>query len=63
MLERLDLELNALGVHLAFVELRGRLQDLVVRYGLYDTLDREHFYPSTLDQALEVIDEGEPTEA
>ena len=45
MLEQLDIELNAAGVHLAFVELRSRLQDLVGRYGLYDTLDRDHFYP------------------
>ena len=46
MLERLDLELNDRGVHLAFVELRDRLHDLVVRYGLDETLDRDHFYPS-----------------
>ena len=46
MLEQLDLELNAQGVHLAFVEMRSRLQDLVVRYGLIETLDRDHFYPS-----------------
>ncbi len=46
MLERLDLELDAQGVHMAFVELRGRLHDLVERYGLHETLDRQHFYPS-----------------
>ncbi len=46
MLERLDLELNLQGVHLAFVELRGRLRELIVDYGLHDTLDSEHFYPS-----------------
>ena len=51
MLRDLDEELNANGVHLAFAELRDRLQDLVLRYGLDTTLDREHFYPS-LDQAL-----------
>ena len=34
MLESLDLELNDQGVHLAFVELRDRLRDLVDRYGL-----------------------------
>jgi high affinity sulfate transporter 1 len=51
MLERLDLELNAQGVHLAFVELRERLHDLVGRYGLDQTLDRDHFYP-TIDAAL-----------
>jgi hypothetical protein len=31
-----------------------RLQDLVRRYGLNITLDREHFYPS-LSQALDAI--------
>ncbi|MET0458959.1 MAG: SulP family inorganic anion transporter, partial [Ilumatobacteraceae bacterium] len=58
MLERLDLELNAEGVHLAFVELRSRLHDLVYRYGLFQTLDRDHFYDS-IDEALEAID-GSP---
>jgi high affinity sulfate transporter 1 len=51
MLERLDLELNAQGVHLAFVELRHRLQNLVFRYGLHDTIDRDRFY-DTIEQAL-----------
>lgn len=46
MLERLDLELNAQGVNVAFVELRDRLKDRVLRYGLLETLDRDHFYPS-----------------
>jgi len=46
MLEQLDKELNAQGVHMAFVELRTRLQRLVQRYGLLATLDRDHFYPS-----------------
>jgi high affinity sulfate transporter 1 len=55
MLERLDRELNDAGVHLAFVELRGRLQDLVLRYGLYATLDRDHFYGS-IEEALADID-------
>jgi high affinity sulfate transporter 1 len=54
MLEQLDLELNADGVHLAFAEMRTRLQDLTYRYGLFDTLDRDHFYP-TLDAALAAI--------
>jgi MFS superfamily sulfate permease-like transporter len=51
MLDQADKQLNARGVHLAFVELRGRLQDLVLRYGLLETLDRDHFYP-TMDAAL-----------
>ena len=55
VLEQLDRELNAKGVHLAFVELRDRLQDLVFHYGLFATLDRDHFYDS-IDQALTAID-------
>lgn len=54
VLKDLDEELNGHGIHLAFVELRGRLQDLIRRYGLHTTLDQEHFYP-TLDQALDSI--------
>jgi high affinity sulfate transporter 1 len=54
MLEQLDKELNAEGVHMAFVELRSRLQDLVKRYGLFETLDRDHFYVS-VDAALAAI--------
>jgi high affinity sulfate transporter 1 len=57
MLERLDIELNAQGVHLAFVELRDRLRGLVYRYGLHETLDREHFYES-VEEALADIDAG-----
>ena len=51
MLERLDGELNAQGVHLAFVELRTRLRELVHDYGLLETLDRDHFYAS-VEEAL-----------
>jgi high affinity sulfate transporter 1 len=55
MLERLDNELNAEGVHLAFVELRSRLRGLVHDYGLHQTLDRDHFYDS-IDDAFTAID-------
>ena len=55
MLERLDNELNAEGVHMAFAELRSRLRDLVHDYGLHRTLDSDHFYDS-IDQALAAID-------
>ncbi len=54
MLEQLDDELNAAGIHLAFAEMRANLQDLALRYGLMETLDRDHFYP-TLESALEAI--------
>jgi high affinity sulfate transporter 1 len=56
MLEQLDQEFNAKGVHLAFVDLRGRLQDLLRRYELYDQIDQRHFYAS-LDAGLDAIAE------
>jgi high affinity sulfate transporter 1 len=57
MLEQLDQELNAEGVHMAFIELRTHLKLLVQRYGLFETLDRDRFYP-TLEAGLSAI-EGE----
>jgi high affinity sulfate transporter 1 len=54
MLERLDVELNGQGINIAFVELRGRLQDLLQRYGLFATLDRTHVFPS-IDTAVRAI--------
>ena len=44
MLQQLDVELNAKGIHFAFVELRERLQDRLRLYGLWSTLDREHVF-------------------
>jgi high affinity sulfate transporter 1 len=61
MLEQLDVELNARGVHLAFVELRSRLQTLLRKYELFDQIDQEHIYPS-LDAALAAIQEEGATE-
>ena len=58
MLEQLDQELNARDVHIAFVEMRARLQSLVQRYGLFETLDRDRFYP-TLESGLAAIEEEE----
>jgi anti-anti-sigma regulatory factor len=54
MLEQLDKELNARGVHMAFVELRTRLEHVVRDYGLFETLDRDRFYP-TLESGLTAI--------
>ena len=59
MLERLDVELNANGVHLAFVELRDRLRVQVGRYGLDATLDRDRFYRS-VDEALAALRDAGP---
>jgi high affinity sulfate transporter 1 len=56
MLEQLDRELNARGVHLAFVELRSRLQTLLRNYESFDQIDQQHIYPS-LDAALLAIQE------
>jgi high affinity sulfate transporter 1 len=58
VLGQLDVELNAQGVHMAFVELRSRLQDRVKTYGLLETLDQEHFYPK-LRHGLAAIAEEE----
>jgi high affinity sulfate transporter 1 len=55
VLEQLDLELNEQGVNIAFVELRSRLKDLVYDYGLFATLDAEHFYGS-IEEALADIE-------
>jgi anti-anti-sigma regulatory factor len=63
MLEQLDKELNAQGIHMAFVELRSRLQDLVKRYGLLETLDRDHFYPSVATALAAIHDEDEQEES
>jgi high affinity sulfate transporter 1 len=63
MLKGLDQELNAQGIHLAFVELRDRLQDRVETYGLLETLDHEHFFakmkPALKDIAAHDPDDGE----
>jgi high affinity sulfate transporter 1 len=57
MLKDLDNELNAQGTHMAFAEMRTRLQELTVSYGLFETLDRDHFFP-TLNSALNAINDG-----
>jgi MFS superfamily sulfate permease-like transporter len=61
MLTQLDNELNAAGTHMAFVEMRTRIQDHVREYGLFETLDRDHFYP-TIETAIAAIraEDGEP---
>jgi MFS superfamily sulfate permease-like transporter len=63
MLRGLDHELNQKGIHLAFVELRDRLQDRVRTYGLLEELDHEHFFakmkPALRDIAAHDRDSGE----
>jgi anti-anti-sigma regulatory factor len=47
----LDEELNAREVHLAFAGLKDPVKDKLVRYGLLETIDRRHFFP-TLEVAV-----------
>jgi high affinity sulfate transporter 1 len=42
----LDLELNAAGIHLIFAELKESVKERIERYGLLETIDRRHFYPT-----------------
>jgi len=46
MLVDLDLELNAANIHLAFAEVKDPVKDKIVRYGLLETIDNRHFYPT-----------------
>jgi high affinity sulfate transporter 1 len=46
MLVDLDLELNAADIHLAFAEMKDPVKDKIVRYGLLDTIDNRHFFPT-----------------
>ncbi len=66
MLTQLDDELNERGIHMAFAEMRTRVQELALRYGMFATLDRDHFYP-TLDAALAAVTaelgDGDPGDA
>jgi MFS superfamily sulfate permease-like transporter len=59
MLKGLDHELNEHGIHMAFVELRTRLQERVETYGLLTELDREHFF-AKMKPALRDIEAHDP---
>ena len=59
MLKDLDRELNERGIHMAFVELRTRLQERVETYGLLSELDRKHFF-AKMKPALRDIDAHDP---
>jgi len=52
MLVDLDQELNAAGIHLIFAELKRHIIENIERYGLLETIDRRHFYP-TIEVAVE----------
>lgn len=46
MLVDLDEELNANGIHLVFAEMKDPVKDKIVHYGLLETIDSHHFYPT-----------------
>ena len=52
MLVDLDLELNAAGISLIIAELKDHVREKIERYGLLDTIDHRHFYP-TIEAAVE----------
>jgi len=54
MLVDLDLELNANGRHLIFAEVSPPVKERIVAYGLLDTIDHQHFYP-TIKQAVKAF--------
>jgi MFS superfamily sulfate permease-like transporter len=54
MLEDLDTELNAQDIHLVFAELKDPVKDQLVRYGLHETIDSRHFFP-TIEAAAEAF--------
>jgi high affinity sulfate transporter 1 len=58
MLVELDKELNADGIHLIFAELKDPVRDKIERYGLYETIDRRHFYP-TIEEAVKAFEQRE----
>ena len=51
MLIDLDEELNAGDIHLVFAELKDPVKQKIIRYGLLETIDSRHFYP-TLESAV-----------
>lgn len=55
MLVDLDEELNAAGIHLIFAEMKDPVKAKIVDYGLLDTLDQRHFYP-TLEAAVDAFE-------
>jgi high affinity sulfate transporter 1 len=54
MLADLDEDLNAHHIHLVFAELKDPVKDRMILYGLLETIERRHFYPTT-DVAVEAF--------
>jgi len=54
MLAVLDEDLNARSIHLIFAEMKDPVKDRVIRYGLLETIEHRHFFP-TIDVAVEAF--------
>ena len=54
MLVDLDLELNSTGIHLIFAELKDSVKVKIERYGVLETVDRQHFF-ETIEDAIEAF--------
>jgi high affinity sulfate transporter 1 len=54
MLVALDEDLNARSIHLVFAELKDPVKDRAIRYGLLETIEHKHFFP-TIDVAVEAF--------
>jgi len=52
MLAELDQQLHQAGMDLLFAEMKGPVKDHLKRYGLFNTLGQENFFP-TLGQAVD----------
>jgi hypothetical protein len=46
VLAELDAQLEQLGVELAFAEMKGPVKDKLRRYGLFERIGEERFYPT-----------------
>jgi high affinity sulfate transporter 1 len=54
MLADLDQELNSMGIHLAFAELQSAVRNMIVKYGLLETMGESRFYRS-VSEAVEAL--------
>ncbi|RNC68232.1 MAG: SulP family inorganic anion transporter [Desulfuromonadales bacterium] len=52
MLTELDAELHQAGIRLCFAQMKGPVKDRLKRYGLFDKIGTEYFYP-TIGQAVD----------
>ncbi len=49
MLADLDLELHSENMHLVFAELQSSVREVIAKYGLVETIEEGHFFPSVTE--------------